>query len=72
MSHDKPRLLSTAEAAAQLGLSPGYLKTLRVTGGGPVFVKLGGTRRVAYDPADLDAWVQASKRRSTSDQGAAA
>lgn len=70
MSPDKPRLLSTAEAAAQLGLSPGYLKTLRVTGGGPVFVKL--STRVAYDPADLDAWVQTNKRRSTSDQGAAA
>lgn len=68
MSPDKPRLLSTAEAAAQLGLSPGYLKTKRVTGGGPAFVKLGA--RVSYDPADLDDWVQANKRRSTSDQGA--
>ncbi len=36
------------------------------TGGGPAFVKLGA--RVSYDPADLDAWVEANKRRSTSDQ----
>lgn len=67
MSLDKPRLLSTNEAAVKLGLSPGYLIKKRVTGGGPAFVKLGA--RVSYDPADLDAWVAANKRRSTSDQG---
>ncbi|WP_269514899.1 helix-turn-helix transcriptional regulator [Brevundimonas subvibrioides] len=70
MSLDNPRLLSTAEAAAQLGLSPGYLKTKRVTGGGPAFVKMGA--RVSYHPAALDAWIQANTRRSTSDQGGVA
>ena len=70
MSNDQPRLLSTTEAAAQLGLSPAYLNKKRVTGGGPAFVKIGA--RVTYDPADLEAWVQASKRRSTSDEGEAA
>jgi hypothetical protein len=35
-----------------------------------VFIKLG--RRVVYDPADLDAWLAAGRRRSTSDSGQAA
>lgn len=70
MSLGKPRLLSTPEAATHLGLSPAYLTKKRVTGGGPAFVKLGA--RVAYDPADLESWVQANKRRSTSDRGTAA
>lgn len=63
---DKPRLLSTSQAAEHLGLSAAYLTKKRITGGGPAFVKLG--TRVSYDPADLDAWVEANKRRSTSDQ----
>lgn len=67
MAPDKPRLLSTIEAANHLGLSAAYLTKKRITGGGPAFVKLGA--RVSYDPADLDAWVAANKRRSTSDQG---
>lgn len=71
LTHDKPRMLSTAEAADHLGLSVAYLMKLRVQGGGPVFVKAGSTR-VTYDPADLASWIESNKRRSTSDQGAAA
>jgi hypothetical protein len=67
---DTPRLLSTFEAAERLSVSASYLNKLRVTGGGPPFVKIGA--RVAYDPADLAAWLEAQKRRSTSDLGGAA
>jgi len=63
------KLLSTAEAADQLGVSASYLNKLRLTGGGPTFVKL--SARVCYDPSDLSAWIEAQKRRSTSDTGEA-
>jgi len=39
------------------------LERYRVTGGGPVYMKLG--RRVVYDTADLDAWMAARRRHST-------
>ena len=54
-------------AADYLGLSISTLNKLRVFGGGPVFLKLG--RRVAYDVADLDRWLDTKRRRSTSDDG---
>jgi predicted DNA-binding transcriptional regulator AlpA len=66
MSSPSPRL--NVEAAADYtGISASTLNKLRVFGGGPVFLKLG--RRVAYDVADLDAWLTARRRRSTSDHG---
>jgi excisionase family DNA binding protein len=60
-----PGAVSTPEAAAYLGLSPATLETLRTRGGGPPFVKLG--RRVVYRREDLDAWLNAARRRSTSE-----
>lgn len=68
MHHTTP--LKVEAAAAHTGLSTSTLNKLRVFGGGPVFMKLG--RRVAYDVADLDAWMAARRRRSTSDYGGAA
>jgi predicted DNA-binding transcriptional regulator AlpA len=62
--------LPTPEAAAYLGLGKSTLDKLRLTGGGPVFIKIG--KRVVYDPADLDAWFAAHKRTSTSASTAAA
>ena len=62
--------INTARAAHYLGLSPRTLEKLRVTGGGPIFVKMG--RRVSYCIQDLDAWVDAHRRNSTSDQGSEA
>ncbi|ODT87798.1 helix-turn-helix domain-containing protein [Phenylobacterium sp. SCN 70-31] len=63
------KLLSTVEAADRLGVSSSYLNKLRVTGGGPPFVKIGA--RVAYDPADLSAWLEAQKRTTTAPAGEA-
>jgi predicted DNA-binding transcriptional regulator AlpA len=59
--------LAVHAAADYVGLSASTLNKLRVFGGGPVFLKLG--RRVAYDVGDLDAWLAARRRRSTSDHG---
>ena len=59
--------LNVKAAARYIGLSASTLNKFRVFGGGPVFLKLG--RRVAYDLADLDTWLSARRRRSTSDPG---
>ena len=61
---DIPALLTTGQAAQCLGVSVSYLNKLRLGEDGPPFVKLGA--RVAYDPADLTAWIEARKQRSTS------
>jgi predicted DNA-binding transcriptional regulator AlpA len=66
MNAPNPRL-NVEAAAGYTGISASTLNKLRVFGGGPVFLKLG--RRVAYDIADLDAWLAARRRRSTSDHG---
>ena len=39
--------------------------------GGPRYVRL-SRRAVRYHPADLDAWIEKSRRRSTSDDGSSA
>jgi predicted DNA-binding transcriptional regulator AlpA len=58
-------LLLQREVSALLRLSERTLERMRVTGSGPRFVKAG--RRVAYRAADLDAWIAARVRQSTSD-----
>ena len=57
-------LLTTAEAAARLGLKPHTLEVWRVYGGGPVFRKLRG-RAVRYRPQDLEAFVEVAGRTNT-------
>jgi hypothetical protein len=57
--------LDTPGAAAYLNVLPNYLEKLRCNSGGPVFIKRNGL--VRYDPDDLDSWIEAGKRRSTSD-----
>lgn len=64
---DGKRMLNTRDAAAYVGLAVQTLAKLRVTGGSPPFYKLG--RQVLYDRAELDNWISARRRRSTSDGG---
>ncbi len=59
------RRLTVQVAAKYTGVSASTLNKLRVYGTGPVFLKIG--RRVAYDRADLDTWLQGKRRNSTSD-----
>ena len=54
-------------AAAYLGLSRSTLAKMRHRGDGPMYAKA-GARVVVYDLRDLDAWLDASKRRSTSER----
>lgn len=60
--------LSTYQAAEYLGLGKSTLDKLRLTGGGPIFIKIG--KRIVYDPADLDTWFDRHKRSSTSQKAA--
>jgi predicted DNA-binding transcriptional regulator AlpA len=59
--------MRTPEAAKYVALAESTLTKMRLTADGPPFVKL-GPRAVAYRKADLDAWIAARVRRSTSDK----
>ena len=61
------RLLKEAEAAEMLGLEVSTMRRWRWAGRGPRYLKLGGA--VRYDPADIEAFKEASRRASTSDPG---
>lgn len=63
-SNSLPTLLDEKAAAERLGLSPRTLQAWRVSGGGPVYRKIG--RRVAYAVSDLVVFVDAGARRHTS------
>lgn len=63
-----PRFVRTIEAARLLGLSPRTLEKHRCDGTGPIYHKLGG--RVVYTIADLQAWIEAAARQSTSEAAA--
>jgi excisionase family DNA binding protein len=59
-------LLTGRDAASFLSLSLRTLERLRVSGGGPLFVKCG--RSVRYRQSDLDSWIEAHQRHSTSEE----
>jgi excisionase family DNA binding protein len=58
---------TTAEAAKILGLKKGTLEVWRYQGKGPLFHKIG--RLVRYSEADIEAFINGSRRMSTSDTG---
>jgi predicted DNA-binding transcriptional regulator AlpA len=59
------RLLTQVDAAKLLRLSERTLERLRLTGGGPRYVKAG--RAVRYRPCDLEAWIAERIVNSTSE-----
>jgi predicted DNA-binding transcriptional regulator AlpA len=61
--------LDEKATAARTGLAVKTLQNWRSAGTGPAFYKLGG--RVLYDTDELDAWLAARRRTSTSDRGGA-
>lgn len=63
------KLLSETEAAPLVGVEPKTLANWRTMGRGPKFIKAG--KRVMYDPTDLQAWKDARRVSSTSEQVAA-
>lgn len=61
-------ILNTREAADYVRLGKPTMERFRISGEGPVFVKLGGA--VRYRKSDLDSWIENRRVRSTSDGGA--
>ena len=61
----RPRVRTPA-AAAYLGWSTSTLNKRRVYGDSPPYYKVGGI--VVYDLDDLDAWLAAHRRASTSEE----
>jgi predicted DNA-binding transcriptional regulator AlpA len=64
VDHDSVAL-SPDDAALKIGLAKSTLAKLRLSGKGPTFIKLG--RRVVYRQADLIAWIEMHRFRSTSE-----
>lgn len=60
-------ILNTREAAAYVRLGKPTMERFRISGAGPVFVKLGGA--VRYRKSDLDSWIETRRVRSTSEGG---
>lgn len=59
-------LLTTKDAAAYLGVSMAFLERDRWAGARIPFVKI-GSRTVRYQRAELDAYIERQRRRSTSE-----
>jgi predicted DNA-binding transcriptional regulator AlpA len=57
------KILRTAAAAEYVGLAPSTLEKMRLRGGGPSFIRIGG-RAVGYDTDDLDRWLDGQRERS--------
>ena len=55
------RVLTTAQAAAALGVPPRRLAKWRMRNDGPPFVRL-GLKTVRYRPAALAAWIAAQEQ----------
>ncbi len=70
MTGKTTKYLDTREASRVLKLSHRTLDRYRVTGEGPVFHRFGN--RIRYALSDLEAWAEARRVRSTSDDGLAA
>lgn len=60
-----PTYLNTKRAAHYVGLSESLLEKRRCNGDGPIYSQIG--KAVRYLISDLDAWMQANRRKSTSD-----
>ena len=63
----RARLLPESEAANQLGVAVATLRRWRWSGKGPAFRKI--ETAVRYHPTDLEAYIEACRRHSTSDPG---
>lgn len=60
-----PNLLSEKDVAYKLLVTANTLSKWRVYGRGPRFIRV--NRRIAYDPADVTAWLDARRVNSTSE-----
>ncbi len=63
-----PQMLTTAQAAAHLGLAKNTLEKWRVYADGPAFIRI-SRHCVRYHPADLEAFIARHRGFSTSELG---
>ena len=63
-------MFDTKQAATYLRVARQTLAKLRCIGGSPAFYKVG--RRVLYDRADLDLWLDSRRKESTRDSDSSA
>jgi hypothetical protein len=61
-------LMTGKTLAERLCVTEGTLAKWRLYGTGPRFFRVG--RRIAYDPVDVDAWLNERRMGSTSERGA--
>jgi len=61
-------LLTQRETADLLRLTERTLERLRISGGGPKYVRLGNTRAVRYRPEDIQSWLVKKLVSSTSEE----
>jgi predicted DNA-binding transcriptional regulator AlpA len=64
---NRPELIDEHEASRCLGIAVATLRRWRWAGKGPRFCKIG--RSVRYELIDIQAFVVAARRQSTSDPG---
>jgi excisionase family DNA binding protein len=62
------RLLTVAEAAEYLHCGESTLNKLRVSGGGPAFIKMGAS--VRYAERDVEKYIAANRIKSTAGRAA--
>lgn len=67
-SQDPNRLLTEREVADRLQMAASSLRNWRTQGRGPKWLAL-SRRAVRYRAADVEEWLEARQRRSTSDAG---
>ena len=65
MDHHKEFLSTDDVVAAGYPFTKSWMDKARVRGGGPAYVKIGA--KVYYRKDDLERWIAARERRSTSD-----
>jgi excisionase family DNA binding protein len=65
-SSSNRRMLRTWEAAEYTGIARSTLEKLRVRGSGCPFIRIG--RVIVYSTDELDSWLAAHRRTSTSDR----
>jgi excisionase family DNA binding protein len=63
------KLITEAQAAERLGMKPSTLRRWRWEGRGPGFIKIG--HRVRYRESEVESFIEAGRRTSTSDFGSA-
>ena len=65
---DPDALLLPSEVAYLCGLGPRTLESYRYRGDGPPFIAI-SARAARYRRGDVDAWIEARRRKSKSDPG---